>query len=201
MAAIYSVLNFTVEPTLDIAGKEEQHLFYRGDFSSISGKAFPVETDLAWYVMASPAVQDFSKAHRDALPWIGTLSWVYGQGGCYSGVPVRDGGAVAAVGQPVPAASTLGSRSARRWGRRGPGERDRAGCGVVNGGQAGWRRRDAGRPVWPMMAGSGWLIRGIGGLNRLERRTNGHAPVVIGDNCSISSWTSNELGVVDILGT
>ena len=29
VAAIYSVLSFTVEPTLDIAGKEEQHLFYR----------------------------------------------------------------------------------------------------------------------------------------------------------------------------
>ena len=28
-AAIYSVLSFTVEPTLDIASKEEQHLFYR----------------------------------------------------------------------------------------------------------------------------------------------------------------------------
>ena len=28
-AVIYSVLSFTVEPTLDIAGKEEQHLFYR----------------------------------------------------------------------------------------------------------------------------------------------------------------------------
>ena len=28
-AAIYSALSFTVEPTLDIAGKEEQHLFYR----------------------------------------------------------------------------------------------------------------------------------------------------------------------------
>ena len=29
VAVIYSVLSFTVEPTLDIAGKEEQHLFYR----------------------------------------------------------------------------------------------------------------------------------------------------------------------------
>ena len=29
VAAIYSALSFTVEPTLDIAGKEEQHLFYR----------------------------------------------------------------------------------------------------------------------------------------------------------------------------
>ena len=29
VAAIYSVLSFTVEPTLDLAGKEEQHLFYR----------------------------------------------------------------------------------------------------------------------------------------------------------------------------
>ena len=29
VAAIYSVLSLTVEPTLDIAGKEEQHLFYR----------------------------------------------------------------------------------------------------------------------------------------------------------------------------
>ena len=29
VAAIYSVLSFTVEPTLDIAAKEEQHLFYR----------------------------------------------------------------------------------------------------------------------------------------------------------------------------
>ena len=28
-AAIYSALSFTVEPTLDLAGKEEQHLFYR----------------------------------------------------------------------------------------------------------------------------------------------------------------------------
>ena len=28
-AVIYSALSFTVEPTLDIAGKEEQHLFYR----------------------------------------------------------------------------------------------------------------------------------------------------------------------------
>ena len=29
VAVIYSVLSFTVEPTLDIAAKEEQHLFYR----------------------------------------------------------------------------------------------------------------------------------------------------------------------------
>ena len=29
VAVIYSVLSFTVEPTLDIGGKEEQHLFYR----------------------------------------------------------------------------------------------------------------------------------------------------------------------------
>ena len=29
VAVIYSVLSFTVEPTLDLAGKEEQHLFYR----------------------------------------------------------------------------------------------------------------------------------------------------------------------------
>ena len=29
VAVIYSALSFTVEPTLDIAGKEEQHLFYR----------------------------------------------------------------------------------------------------------------------------------------------------------------------------
>ncbi len=29
MAGIYSVLSFTVEPTLNIAAKEEQHLFYR----------------------------------------------------------------------------------------------------------------------------------------------------------------------------
>ena len=29
MAAIYSVLSFTVEPMLDLAAKEEQHLFYR----------------------------------------------------------------------------------------------------------------------------------------------------------------------------
>ena len=29
VAAIYSALSFTVEPTLDVAGKEEQHLFYR----------------------------------------------------------------------------------------------------------------------------------------------------------------------------
>ena len=29
VAAIYSVLSFTVEPTLDIGAKEEQHLFYR----------------------------------------------------------------------------------------------------------------------------------------------------------------------------
>lgn len=29
VAAVYSVLSFAVEPTLDIAGKEEQHLFYR----------------------------------------------------------------------------------------------------------------------------------------------------------------------------
>ena len=29
VAVIYSVLSFTVDPTLDIAGKEEQHLFYR----------------------------------------------------------------------------------------------------------------------------------------------------------------------------
>ena len=29
VAAIYSVLSFTVEPTLDLAAKEEQHLFYR----------------------------------------------------------------------------------------------------------------------------------------------------------------------------
>ena len=28
-AAIYSVLSFLVEPGLDLAGKEEQHLFYR----------------------------------------------------------------------------------------------------------------------------------------------------------------------------
>ncbi len=29
VAVIYSVLSFTVEPTLDLAAKEEQHLFYR----------------------------------------------------------------------------------------------------------------------------------------------------------------------------
>ena len=29
VAGIYSVLSFTVEPALDLAGKEEQHLFYR----------------------------------------------------------------------------------------------------------------------------------------------------------------------------
>ena len=29
VAVIYSVLSFTVEPTLDLAGKDEQHLFYR----------------------------------------------------------------------------------------------------------------------------------------------------------------------------
>ena len=29
VAAVYSVLSFTVEPTLDLAAKEEQHLFYR----------------------------------------------------------------------------------------------------------------------------------------------------------------------------
>ena len=29
VAAVYSVLSFTVEPGLDLAGKEEQHLFYR----------------------------------------------------------------------------------------------------------------------------------------------------------------------------
>ncbi len=29
VAVIYSALSFTVEPTLDLAGKEEQHLFYR----------------------------------------------------------------------------------------------------------------------------------------------------------------------------
>ncbi len=29
VATIYSALSFTVEPTLDLAGKEEQHLFYR----------------------------------------------------------------------------------------------------------------------------------------------------------------------------
>ena len=186
VAAIYSVLNFTVEPTLDIAGKEEQHLFYRGDFSSISGKAFPGGNRSGLVCDGKSQRFRILQAHRDALPWIGTLSWVYGQGGCYSGVPVRDGGAVAAVGQPVPAAVHSVAGQPVAGVGRGPGERDRAGCGVVNGGQAGWRRRDAGRPVWPMMAGSGWLIRGIGGLNRLERRTNGHAPVVIGDNCSIS---------------
>ena len=29
VAAVYSVLSFTVDPGLDLAGKEEQHLFYR----------------------------------------------------------------------------------------------------------------------------------------------------------------------------
>ena len=29
VAAVYSVLSFTVEPGLDLAAKEEQHLFYR----------------------------------------------------------------------------------------------------------------------------------------------------------------------------